>query len=167
MHSHQWSCSLVHLFFLRPLQEWSQGEQPRYLSLWWNFYYILWFRVVFSSSWDTHFSFFLSSLLVWWGLFPIFQSTCKFPFLWPFWFFSWFGSSIHFIICLFPLLIISVVHFSMPNSIPISWLYILTARIRVSLLFSFSANSLMSSIYISWLYFLANTKVFCSRLCIS
>ena len=36
----------------------------------------------------------------------------------------------------------------MLNSIPMSWLYILTARIRVSSSFSFFANSLMSSMNI-------------------
>ena len=41
----------------------------------------------------------------------------------------------------------------MPNSIPMSWLYILTACIRVSSSFSFFANSLMSSMYIKWLIF--------------
>ena len=32
-----------------------EGE-PRYLSLWWDFCYVVWFRVVFSSSWATNFS---------------------------------------------------------------------------------------------------------------
>ena len=42
----------------------------------------------------------------------------------------------------------------MPKSIPKSWLYILTAYIRVSNSFSISANSLMSSMYIWSLIFL-------------
>ena len=46
--------------------------------------------------------------------------------------FSWFGSSIPSVICLFLLLITSVALFSMPNSILISWLYILIVCIRVS-----------------------------------
>ena len=29
------------------------GEQPRFLSLWWDSSYIIWFRVAFSFSWDT------------------------------------------------------------------------------------------------------------------
>ena len=41
----------------------------------------------------------------------------------------------------------------MPNSIPMSWLYILTACIRVCNSFPFFANSLMSSMYIRWLIF--------------
>ena len=53
----------------------------------------------------------------WWWWFPIFPSTCKFPFLQVFWFFSWAGSFIPSIICHFPLLIISMAHFSKPNSI--------------------------------------------------
>ena len=44
-------------------------------------------------------------------------------------------------------------HFSMPNSIPMSWLYILTVCIRVSSSFSLFANSFMSSMYIRWLIF--------------
>ena len=51
------------------------------------------------------------------------------------------------------LFITSISHFSMPNSIPMSWLYILTASISVSCSFSFFANSLMSSIYIRWSIF--------------
>ena len=47
----------------------------------------------------------------------------------------------------------SMAHLSMPNSIPMTWLYILTACMRVSSSFSFFANSLMSSIYIRWLIF--------------
>ena len=55
--------------------------------------------------------------------------------------FSWFGSSIPSIrCCCFPLFIISKAHFKMPNSIPTSWLYILTACIRVSNSFSFFAT---------------------------
>ena len=41
----------------------------------------------------------------------------------------------------------------MPNSMPISRLYILIMFIRVSSSFSFLANSLMSSMYIKWLTF--------------
>ena len=51
--------------------------------------------------------------------------------------FSWFGSSIISVICRFPLFLICLVHFSMLNSIPMSWLYILTANIRVSNSFLF------------------------------
>ena len=53
----------------------------------------------------------------------------------------------------FATLVTSMAHFSMPNSIPMSWLYILTACMRVSIFFSFFANSLMSFIYIRWFIF--------------
>ena len=100
--------------------------QGRQLSLWWGFCCIVWLL------WYP-FKFFLSSPLVWWCPLPIFASTSKFPFLR---FFSWFGNSIPSIICRFPLLTICIAHFSMPNSTLISWLYILTAFIRVSDSFS-------------------------------
>ena len=61
---------------------------------------------------------------------------------------SWFSSSIASVIWRFPLFIISMAHFSMANSIPISWLYILTAYIGVFNSFSFLENSFISSIYI-------------------
>ena len=54
---------------------------------------------------------------------------------------SWFVSSIPSVICLFWLFLISMTHFSLTNSISISWLYILTSC------------SLMSSMYIKWLIF--------------
>ena len=44
---------------------------------------------------------------------------------------SWFGSSILSVRCCLPLFSTSMEHFSMPNSIPMPWLYILTACIRV------------------------------------
>ena len=43
--------------------------------------------------------------------------------------------------------------FSMPNYIPMSWLYILIVGIRVSSSFSFFANNLMSIVHIRWLIF--------------
>ena len=49
------------------------------------------------------------------------------------------------------LLIINVVHFSMPNSIPITWLYIAIVFIRVSISVLFFANSLIK--HIKWLIF--------------
>ena len=55
--------------------------------------------------------------------------------------------------CRFPLFIISMAHFSMQNSIPMFWMYIFTACIRVSNPFSFLADSLMTSMYIRWLIF--------------
>ena len=76
---------------------------------------------------------FLSSSHVWWYPLPIFSSILKFLLLWAF----WFGNFIPSVICRFPLFIINMAHFSIPNSIPISWLYILTAGIRFSILSHF------------------------------
>ena len=67
--------------------------------------------------------------------------------------FSWFSNLIPFVMCRFPQFIISMAHFSKSNSIPMSWLYILTACIRVSNYFSFLANSLISFMYIRWFIF--------------
>ena len=66
---------------------------------------------------------------------------------------SSFGNSIAYIMCRFLLLIVSMTHFSIPNSIPISRLNILTICIRFSNCISFLVNSLMSSLYIRWLIF--------------
>ena len=66
---------------------------------------------------------------------------------------SWFGSSNPSVRCCLPLFITSIAYFSMPNSIPMSWLYSLAACIRASSSSPFLANSLMSSIYIKWLIF--------------
>ena len=82
-----------------------------------------WFQV-FLFIWDTLFLFFLSSLLVWWCPLPIFSHICDFLYLQTFRF-SLFDRSISLIIYLFPLFIMSIAHFLMPNSIPISRLYIL------------------------------------------
>ena len=62
--------------------------------------------------------------------------------------FFWCGRSISSIPCRFSLFIICMAHFYMSNSIPISWLYILTACIRVANFCSVLTNSLMSSTYI-------------------
>ena len=72
---------------------------------------------------------------------------------------SWFGCFIPSVICRFPLFIVSMAHFSRPNSIPISWLYILTVCIRVSNCLSF----FISSTYIWWLiFFLRLMKFVCA-----
>ena len=80
--------------------------------------------------------YFSSSLLVSWCLLPIFPSTCNFPSLRAFWFFLvW---HFYYFRCSFsPIFIMSMSHFSLPNSIPISWLYILIVCIRVSSTLSF------------------------------
>ena len=82
---------------LRRKQKWC-------LSLWRDFYNIVWFRVVFSFYkgilfWIVYFI--PASLMVSASNIP---SICKFPFLWIFWFSSWFGSSIPFVVFLFSLL---------------------------------------------------------------
>ena len=64
----------------------------------------------------------LSPLLWWWSLL-IFQSTCNFPSLQAFLFF--FGSALLFLVIhLFPIFIMNMAYFPMPNSIPI-WLMLL------------------------------------------
>ena len=95
--------------------------------------------------WDTLLLFFSSSL-VWCHPFPIYSSSCKFPFLRAFRFIL--DSAVLFT-CLFSL-IISMAYLFMPNSIPISGLYILFVCIRVSKSSSFFSNSFM---YIRWLIF--------------
>ena len=66
---------------------------------------------------------------------------------------SLFSGSIPSVSCHLPLFITCMSHVFMTNSLPISWLYILTACIRVSSSFSYFANSLTSSLYIRWLFF--------------
>ena len=72
----------------------------------------------------------------------------RFSLLWALYIFILFGGFIWSVMCRFPLFITSMAHFSMSDSIPMSWLYILTARFRVFNSFPFLANSLMSSMYI-------------------
>ena len=82
----------------------------------------------------------------------MFPSNCKFLFLRTFWFcLGWvvlFPLSRH-----FPLLIISMANFSTPNSIHMSWLYILTTCMRDSYSFPLLGKSLMSSMYVRRLMF--------------
>ena len=78
---------------------------------------------------------------------------CSFSFSSSILILSWFGSYIPSVRCFLTLFMTSRAHFLMPNSIPMSWLYILTVSIRVSSSFSFFADSFMSSIYIRWLIF--------------
>ena len=74
--------------------------------------------------------------------------------------FSWLGSSIPSVIYLFPILFMSMAHFSIVNFIPISWLYILIVCIRVSNFVSFFANGLMPSLYILLLSLSTSLKAF-------
>ena len=64
-----------------------------------------------------------------------------------------FGSSTVSVMCRLALFITSMMHCFIPNSIPISWLFILRVCIRVSNSLSFLADTLMSSIYIKWIIF--------------
>ena len=57
------------------------------------------------------------------------------------------------VMCRFPLIITSIARFSMPNSISISWLHILTVFFRVSNSFPLQANRLISSMQIRGLIF--------------
>ena len=120
--------------------------QPRYLSLKWDFSYVVWFRVVFSFSWGILFHFFFRLRMLDGVRFQYSQVFVSFLFSKRS-DFSWFGSSISLAICHF---LLFMAHFSMPNSIPISWLYILAASIRVPNAFSFLANTFMS-MYIRYL----------------
>ena len=89
----------------------------------WDSCYRVWFRD-FSFVWDTlFFKAFLSSPLVWWYPLVIFPSTCMFPLLRLFWFFLDLAVLFFLLHVFFLLLIISIGHFSMPNSIPVYWLY--------------------------------------------
>ena len=92
-------------FNLRMVSSILRGGQPRCLILWWDFCYIVYFRIVFSFSWDTLFNFFLLSPLVLWRPLTIFSSICKFPFLRAFW------SFLDLVVLFLPAFVIS--HFSL------------------------------------------------------
>ena len=130
-----WSYSLVHF---------NNGPEylTRCLSLWWDFCCRALFREGFSFVGDTLSLFFLSSPLVWWCSLLIFPNSSNFPFLRAFCFFFDFAVLFLSLFVFFPLFTISMTHFSISNSIPISWLHILTIYIRVSNSFLFFGNSL-------------------------
>ena len=65
---------------------------------------------------------------------------------------SWFGCPIPFVMCRFPLFIISMAHFSLPNPIPMSGMYILTACIRVLVIVHLPGIYLFSSLVQSSFY---------------
>ena len=133
-----------------------QGAYPRGLYFWWDFCDVVWFRVFFifllRCSFLIFFSFISDYLMV---------SAFRTPKYLEVFFslsvliFPWFGSFLPSIICRFPIFIIRMKYYPMPNSIPISSLDILTLCIRVTNSFSFFAKSLISSKYIFWLMFLA------------
>ena len=119
---------------------------------WWDFCYIAWFRFVFSFSCDTLFIFFsfISACLI--------VSACNIHKYLKFSFSASVLIFLHLVVPFLPSFVFSTSYykhdtFSMLNSMPISWLYILTAFKRVFNSFSFLANSLMSSTYIRWLIF--------------
>ena len=93
-----------------------QGGQPERLSLWLDFYYIVWFPVVFSFSGDTLFHFFFHC--------DSFDGVCFqysqvfFFFLLNILIFSWFGSSIPSVMCRLLLFIIIMAQFYMESFIP-------------------------------------------------
>ena len=94
------------------LQEW----EPKYLSL---------FKIPAVILGFEKFSFlsFLLAPFIWGNLLPIFPSTGKFPFFPSALIVSWFRSSVPSVICLFPLFIIIMAHFSHPTKFH---LYMLT-----------------------------------------
>ena len=127
------------LSILRMVPSILQRRLPRCLSFWWCFCSRAWSRKAFSFFWGTHFLFFFNLLF-------LMMSASNIP--WYLWFFfsppvlilSWFDSSIPSVISLFPLFIMSMAHFSMPNFILICELYILIVCIRDSSSFSYVAN---------------------------
>ena len=125
---------------------------------------MVWIQVVFS------FNFRYSLFILFFILICLTMSTSNIPkyllvpflilSILPFWFY------LDSVTCRFLLFVISMSIFSMPNPIPISSLYILTAFIRVSCCFEFFWKCLMLSMYIRWLIFLVIYEI-CIRLCIS
>ena len=73
----------------------------------------------------------------------------------------WFFSSISFIICLFQLLI-SMAYSSIPNSIPISGIFLLFVSVSI---FSIFGNSLRLSLYSRLLIFSCDLEMCCPFLC--
>ena len=111
-----------------------RGRQPRYLSLRWNFCYVVWFPVVFLVSWGILFYIFFNLHMfdgVCFQYSQVFVSVFSTSVL----IFSWLGSSIPSDICHLPLFIISLAHFSLPNYIPLYCLFIFTVCISVSHVF--------------------------------
>ena len=107
------------LSILRMVQNILQGELPRCLFLWWDFYSRVWFWEVFLFFWETLNLLFLWFLFVSWCPLPIFPSNCNFHFLYVF---RCFLDSIVLFLLLFLFSPFHRLHgiFSMPNSILIS-----------------------------------------------
>ena len=105
------------LSILRMMPSLLQGILIWYLFLWWDF------CCKEEDCWDTLVLNFLHFFAL--SLFYCFRlGTCKFPFLWEFEFFLYFGSSIPSDLCLFLLFFMNMARFSMRNPIPKSWQYI-------------------------------------------
>ena len=140
MLSHQFSSLLIRvpsLSILRRAQIIVPGGITRCSFIWWAFIFRAYFRDIFRSSetffWKICFS---SSPLVWLYLVPLWPNTCSFPSLHVF-FFSDLALLFLRLFLFSHFFIISKVHFSLPNSIPISWPYILRVCISVASSFSF------------------------------
>ena len=127
LYSIYWSSFFVH--FKNSPEYLTRRGQSWCLYLWWDSCYIVLFQIVFSFSRDTLMYFFLSSQLLWWR----------------------FGSFIPSFTCHFPLLIISKLHFSMPNSLHMSSLYILNFCVRTFNSLSFSQTVWYHQCY--WAYY--------------
>ena len=122
-------CSLVHI---KDGSEYLTRSQPRYIFLWWDLCDVVWFWVSFSFSSGILSFYFFFHLRMFYGV--RFQYSQVFV---SFLFsdrsdFSWFRCSIPSVMFRLRLFLISMKHFSMLKSIPISWLYILFAFIRIS-----------------------------------
>ena len=138
MNRHEYSCSWINLLesFFGPLWEWSYVfiDSMRFLLCSFvsrSFLVLLRYLI------------FLIHVCMFNGVRFQASQDFKFPFLRAFWCCSIF--------------IINTVHFSLSNSILISWIYILTVSVRVSNSSSFFENYLVSSMYIRF-FFLAIYK---------
>ena len=126
------------------------GRQPRYLKLWQGSCNRVWSRVIFWLFWDTFNIFFITCcLMVSASNIPKYLLVSFSPSVLMT---TWFGSSTPSAMCLLPLFNTNMAHFSMPNSIPTSSLYILSLYYSFQFFLVFD-KSLMSSMYIKWLIF--------------
>ena len=149
--------------FLKIVPSILQGELTRCLALWWYFCCRAWFWKAFSFFWTSLFLFFplFSAYLI--------VSVFNIPKYKSFFFcpsvlmLSWFDSLIPSIAFLFPLFIISIAHFSIPNSIRISssfsffctYLYVIYIHkvINLSLWFrKFVAFCVFPKYVVEWYY---------------
>ena len=126
-----------------------------YLSLWRDFLSRVKIQKAFLIFSDTRFYFpFISTCLI--MFLPIFPTTRFFFFSTSVLLLTWLGTSIPSTVSLFPLFIMSTRDFSMPNFIPISWLYILIHCINVFTSCTLFTSTLMPSMCIKWLILSCN-----------